>query len=507
MKACTAAEMREIDRRAADEFGLPTLLLMENAGRAVAAAARRWLPRRGGRGLVVAGRGNNGGDGLVAARHLANAGHTVQIWLLAEPDALRGEVRLNFEIVQRMGLAVSTTPPDRLNADVIVDALYGTGLQGDVRPEAAAAIERMNAADAPVVAVDLPSGLESDTGRWRTACVQATVTVTLGLPKIGLLLWPGRERVGELCVDDIGLPPALREDPALLHEWLDPPTVAAWLPRRAPTAHKGDAGRVLLLAGSAGMSGAAALAALGALRGGAGLVTVAVPRSLQDVMASKLTEAMTVGLPETPGRALAATALTALPPSAREVDVLAIGPGLGRDPETGTLVRTLLREWTRPLVVDADALNLVAPAGPGSFPPEAVVTPHPGELARLLGTDVATVESNRVDAARRASREFRCVVVLKGAASLIAAPDGRLAINSTGTPAMATGGVGDVLTGLVAALLGQGLPPFEAAAAAVYLHGLAGELAAADVGGIGMLASDLAERLPRAMAATRERGE
>ncbi|MBI3910239.1 MAG: NAD(P)H-hydrate dehydratase [Armatimonadetes bacterium] len=504
MKACTAAEMRDIDRRATAEYGIPSLMLMENAGRAVAEVVRERLPRRDARVAVVCGRGNNGGDGFVAARHLWNEGRPVTVWLTVEAERVQGDALVNLEIVRRLGMPLQICPhaaPAQLEADLVVDALYGTGLKGEIRGVGAEFITAIEKAGAPVVAVDIPSGLDADTGTWANACVRAEVTVTFGLPKVGLLVWPGRGRVGDLRVADISLPPPLLSQETLRHEWIDASAVAPRLPRRRPEAHKGDAGRVFVLAGSVGLTGAATLAAGGALRGGAGLVTLGIPRSLNDILETKVTEVMTLPLPETPSRALSGSteAMDAIRAGTRSADALALGPGLGRDPATGALVRALLGEWNRPLVVDADGLNLVAPADERTFPPQAVVTPHPGELARLLGTAIEEVQSNRLDSARRAAARFGCVVVLKGAATLVAAPDGRLAINSSGTPALATGGTGDVLTGLIAALLGQGLAPFDAAAAGVFIHGLAGELAAAEVGGVGMAAGDMLACIPRAL--------
>jgi ADP-dependent NAD(P)H-hydrate dehydratase / NAD(P)H-hydrate epimerase len=282
--------------------------------------------------------------------------------------------------------------------------------------------------------------------------------------------------------------------------WLLRDSVAPLLPPRPPTAHKGDAGRIFLLAGSEGMAGAAALAATGAVRGGGGLVTLGCARGLLDLLATKLNEVMTAPMPETDGRALDAEALGPISERAARSDALAIGPGLGQHPRTGELVRALARELKVPTVFDADALNLLSPAREGTFPANAVLTPHPGELARLLDSSVREIEQDRIRAAREAAARFGCVVLLKGAATLVAAPDGRLGVNSTGTPAMATGGCGDVLTGLIAAHLGQRLPHFAAACAGAYLHGLAGELAEARVGGPGLTAGDLVEEVPRARA-------
>ena len=500
MKLVTAAEMRDLDRRAGEEYAVPSLLLMENAGRAVAHRALAMLPP-GGAVAVYCGTGNNGGDGFVAARHLANAGCRVRLFLAADGKEPRGDAAANREIVRRLRLpvrelATSSARREAWRPDLVIDAVLGTGLHGEVSGGAAVLIRAIHAAEAPVLAVDLPSGLESDSGRLAELSVAATRTVTFALPKLGMALYPGRQAAGEVEVADISIPHALLDDARLRTEWLDAAWTARVLPPRPPAAHKGDAGRVFVLAGSEGMVGAAALSSFAAVRGGAGLVTLGCPRSLIDVLAGKLTEVMTFPLPETDSRAPDLAALDALRDRAASADALAIGPGLGRHPRTGDLLRAFVHDCRCPLVLDADALNLLA--GAERFPPQAVLTPHPGELARLTGATIAAIEADRVAAARNAARRFGCVVLLKGAATLVAAPDGRLAVNSTGTPAMATGGVGDVLTGLVAALLGQGLAPYEATCAAAYLHGLAGEIAAREIGGIGIAAGDLLERIPAA---------
>lgn len=502
MNLATAAEMRAIDARTTDEYGIPSLLLMENAGAAVARRALAMVD--GGRVAVYCGKGNNGGDGLVVARHLASAGCDVRVYFGQEPDAMRGDAAVNLGIVRRIGLplhSLSAPPRQPWAADLVVDAVLGTGLKGEVAGPAAVLIETIRRSAAPVLAIDLPSGLDSDTGRLALISVRARWTVTLALPKIGLALYPGREAAGRVEVADIGIPRALLDDPALQAVWTGPAAVAALLPPRPPTAHKGDAGRVFVLAGSEGMIGAAALSSMGAVRGGAGLVTLGVPRSLIDVAAAKVTEVMTFPVPETDTRAPDRDALPALREKIQSANALAVGPGLGQHSRTGELLRALLSGWVRPVVVDADALNLLSPAGPRTFPRNAVLTPHPGELARLMNAAIAEIEADRVAAVRRAADRFRCVVLLKGAATLVADPAGRLVVNSTGTPAMATGGCGDVLTGLIAALLAQRLSPFDAAAAGAYLHGLAGELAASQVGGPGIAAGDLLTHLPAARRA------
>lgn len=519
MRLVTAREMREIDRRAMEEYAIPGVVLMENAGRSVADAVERLLGGLGGKRVVVlCGKGNNGGDGFVAARHLLQRGATPKVFLSCAPEEITGDAAVNLTIWQRLGqecfqLATSGSLQllkiALLQADAVVDALYGTGFRGKATGQVGRAIEAVNAAGKPVVAVDLPSGLEADTGRVNGPCIRATVTVTFGLPKIGLVLDPGVEYRGKLVVADISLPRVLTDEAAPDRYLLTSELVSSWFAPRPATAHKGDFGHVLVVGGSRGMIGAACLTAQAALKTGAGLVTLAVPRSLQDVAAGKLTEVMTAGLPETPEGALSREALPVVAALLKKKAVLALGPGLGQHPETVALVQELVRAAVCPLVVDADGLN--AFAGAGGLPAERaaplVVTPHPGEMGRLTGKRVAEVEADRVGCAAAAAREWQAVVVLKGARTVVASPDGYLGINTTGNPGMATGGSGDVLTGVVAALIAQGLDPFRAAAAAAYLHGRAGDLAAGERGEMGLMAGDILRFLPVACREIERRRE
>lgn len=533
MRLVTAGEMREIDRLAMEEYGIPGLLLMENAGRAVCQAVQDMLGRLKDRVvLVLAGRGNNGGDGFVAARHLLNAGARVRLMLAAEPDKVTGDARVNLDIWRRLGQKIyylhdrnglQVLQLGLMQADAVVDALYGTGFRGAIRDRVAKAVETVNESTSPVVAVDIPSGVEADTGRVYGPAVRATRTVTFGLPKLGLVLEPGASYAGEVIVADISLPRVLLEGGRRF--LLTRELVTSWLPPRAPEAHKGNFGHVLVVGGSRGMVGAACMAAMAALRVGAGLVTLAVPRSLQDVAASKITEAMTLGLPEVQEGHLGRTARDEIIHFLkRPGTVLALGPGLATHPETTALVCELVAEAEAPCVVDADGLNALAAAmhaaagresaaadsGVVSLPVRPrgrlVLTPHPGEMARLLGVSSKEVQDDRLGTAERAAAGWNCTVVLKGARTVVAAPDGTTYVNVTGNPGMATGGSGDVLTGAVAGLLAQGLEPARAAAAAVYLHGRAGDLAAEAKGQMGLVASDILEWLPEAARETGQGG-
>lgn len=509
MKLVTASEMRELERRAVQEAGLPTLLLMEHAGRAVAQVVWKLVRERGGsRVAVVCGKGNNGGDGMCAARHLANAGLSVRVYLLARDQDVEGDAATNLRALRAAGVEVDNVvgavdtalKAVGAAADLVVDAIFGTGFRGSPMGLAARAIEAINEAQKPVVAVDVPSGLDADTGKVEGPCVRAHVTVTMGLPKVGLLVYPGASYCGEVVVADLGLPRKLVLDAAfLLTEVATAFQVARLLPPRAPDTHKGTYGRVLVVAGSARFPGAPKLAALGALRCGAGLVRLLVPECIFPAAAASALEFMPAALPDSHG-ALDSSAVDPLMEFAQDADVVAVGPGLTTAEGVRDVVRAVLERCDRPLVLDADALNVLA--GQLTLLRNArapvVITPHPGELARLLGISTPEVQRARLEVARSAARLTGAVTLLKGARTVVASPEGRVVVNPTGNPGMASGGMGDVLTGAVAALLAQGLVPFDAAWVAAYLHGLAADLVAQERGDRGLLAHDVADRMPEA---------
>lgn len=513
MRLTTTAQAREADRRA-EAAGMPTRILMENAGAQVAAAVARLAPE-GGPVLVFCGKGNNGGDGLVAARHLVERGRPVQVWLAAPEEAYRGDAGANLALAKGWGIPLAPAPVEAEVLDrelaryaLVVDGLLGTGVQGPLRDPYRLWVAALNRYTGPILSIDLPSGLDGDRGVAEPEAVRATWTITFGYGKPGLYLLPGADYAGRVEVVPIGLPPDVLEGQGEVVELLESRVVAQMLPPRPAESHKGTYGHLLVVAGSRNMAGAAVLAARGGLRGGAGLVTLAVPASLQRQVAAALPEALTYGLPETEAGTLGVEAAEVVAQLLATRQALAIGPGLGTAPETAQFFQALLERpevQHCPAVLDADALNLLAQAPervealarrPGGLP--WVLTPHPGEMARLLGRSTADVQADRPGAVREAAARFGGVVVLKGARSLVAHPSGRWAINPTGNPGMATGGMGDVLTGLVGALLAQGLGPWEAAAAGVYLHGLAGDLQAEARGPAGLLASEVADALPAA---------
>jgi NAD(P)H-hydrate epimerase len=509
----TADEMRAVDQRAIRELGIPGATLMENAGRGaaeriVAALPRLGLGRRGVRVVIVCGKGGNGGDGFVVARWLKRAGHRVSVFLAARPDELRGDAAAKHREMERRAIRTRVLDDGAAlvralaDADLVVDALLGTGARGAPVPLVAHAIEQINASRKPVVALDVPSGLPADGEPPAGPVVRATLTTTFAGIKRGLLVGAGVEAAGRVQVVDIGVPPAevRRGVDTFVLEAAD---VARHFPARPREAHKGSYGHLLLVAGSVGKTGAAALSARAAMRAGAGLVTVATSIGAQPAVAALILEAMSEPLPETQSGSLALKAHERLRELLAARDALALGPGLGLDEDTQALARALVFEADRPCAVDADALTALA----GHLerlreaPAARCLTPHPGEMARMLGVTVAEVQRDRITTVREFATTWRVHVVLKGATSVIGTPEGIVLLNPTGNPGMASGGTGDVLTGVLGAFLARDLTPRDALACAVYLHGLAGDLAAARQGQESLIASDVIEALPSAFAA------
>jgi len=510
----TAAEMRLLDRATIEKGHVSGEELMERAGMGVVAAMERtYGSLLGMRALVLCGIGNNGGDGFVAARHLRARGVEVRVAILGDAARVAGDARLHLARLESASLqataVASVAEMERLVAsrdqwDFALDALLGTGARG--APEALAAIgvntlRELDDAGTMVVAVDVPTGVNADTGAIARRAVRADLTVTFGFPKRGHLLYPGRAFVGRLEIVDIGLAADAIDASALAVTLATAAGMAALLPARDPRAHKGSVGRVLVAGGSVGLTGAVALAAHAALRSGAGYVQTAVPKSLNDILEIKLTEEMTLPMPETPERTLAVAALEPLLARAAGADVVAIGSGLSRHREAAEVARRVVAESPRPVVLDADGLNAFEGHADAlaRAPSPRVLTPHLGEMERLTGLPAAEIEAGRIDLAREWAQRWRSVIVLKGAPTVTASPDGRATVNPTGNPGMATAGTGDVLTGTIAALIAQGVAPFDAARLGVYVHGMAGDMAAGEKGQAGLVAGDLAERLPLAL--------
>ncbi len=510
MKLATAAEMRELDRRTIEEFGIPGIVLMENAGRAVVSAlVHKWGTVNGRRCVIFCGKGNNGGDGLVVARRLHNMGAKVSVRLFS--DNMKGDAGINLNTSRKMGIDIALVSTDlneetalAVHADVVIDAIFGTGLSSEVGEPYAGVINMINSAAREVVSVDVPSGVNSDDGRVMGTAVHADMTVTFGLPKRGLYLYPGAQAAGRIKTAEIGIPQSVIDEAAIGANLLTASHVKGLLPGREPDSHKGTYGHLLIVAGSAGKTGAAVLAAHAALRSGAGLVTLAVPESLNDVFEEKLTEEMTVALPETDERSLSYAALDGLLNLLEGKTAVAIGPGISRNADTARLIREFLPKLNIPAVLDADALNILSedetPLDSMSVP--VVLTPHPGEAGRFLGVPAVKVQLDRPGSAISLAKAHNCTVVLKGARTLVASPDGTFYVNPTGNPGMATAGTGDVLTGVISSFLAQGLEARDAALLGAYAHGLAGDKASGAKGYAGLIAGDLIEALPAAIGET-----
>ncbi len=519
MKILTASEMQRIDRLTTEKYGVPSLTLMENAGRSVVEfLVARLAPLAQHRIVILCGKGNNGGDGLVVARLLRAHGFDPRVLLFADPKGLHGDAAANYARLLPSGPPEVIAGPEAwqaivaslTNTTLFVVALVGTGLAKPLEGFLLEVVRDINTRfpAARVLAVDLPSGISADSGELIGEHVRADFCVTFTAPKIAHVFPPACERMGEWVVKQIGTPPeALESDPSLSLNYACRQDVAWIGTPRAAAANKGNFGHVLILAGSMGKTGAAAMAARAALRAGAGLVTVATAKSALPIVATLGVEFMTEALPETEDGAISLRALEGqrLDKLVARKTVLAVGPGIGAHPETAEWVRAVVNKYSLPLVLDADGLNAFAgrmdsfrqdvrPAG------TTVFTPHPGEMARLTGKAIAEIQSHRVAVAREFSRQFGVTLVLKGFRTLIASPDGQIEVNPTGNPGMAKGGTGDVLTGMTAGLLAQfpTHPVSEVTTAAVYLHGLAGDLAAEELGQHSMLAGDLLEKIPQA---------
>jgi hydroxyethylthiazole kinase-like uncharacterized protein yjeF len=515
MKIVTAEEMRNIDRVTIGKYGIPGTVLMERAGLAVAEKVRALFEKK--RVIVLAGGGNNGGDGIAAARNLFNWGWHVKVLLMLREDKLSPDCLFQYRIAKQSGVAIEfrkgVTEKD-LHGSLVVDALLGTGINKDVTAFMADVIRFLNAEDVKVIAVDIPSGISSDSGQIMGAAVQADYTITFGLPKIGHILYPGAHYSGQLFIENIGFPEELLSAESLRFETIEKKAASLLLPERPGYSHKSDYGHVLVIAGSRGKTGAALMTAKACLRTGAGLVTIGIPETLLDVFQSRVTEQMVLPLPDTGKGTFSVKAfdqiLNFLDSSA---DVLAIGPGITANEETADLVKQVLNTVTVPIVLDADAINVLAGRKDllKKVKAPVILTPHAGEMARLLASLAgkslkeqdnrelrSEIERNRIGLTRTASMETGAYYILKGAPTIVADPEGRIFINTTGNPGMATAGSGDVLTGMLAGLLGQGMNPLDACRLAVFLHGLAGDAAAEIQGMHSLIASDIIESIPRA---------
>ncbi len=510
MKVVTADQMRDIDRRCA-EAGLPTEVLMENAGLAVAQEVKHVLGTiSGSQILVLVGPGNNGGDGLVAARHLHDWGAKVHLHLYRRKT--EGDNNLSLALERGMDHSEGENLLPLNSISMVIDALLGTGRLRPLDSVIKRILEQVRAGRAIrpqllIVALDLPSGLDADSGAIDPACLTADITVTLGFPKVGLFSFPGADKVGHLNIADIGIPESLAQD--IPTELIIAEEVAASLPQRPSSAHKGTFGRVLVVAGSINYIGAAYLACQGAIRVGAGLVTLATPKSLQPILASKLTEVTYIPLPEAEPGLVHPEAAQIILDSLSGYDVLLLGCGLGLSPGAREFVKAFLFTQNLPTVLDADALNTLAeiPDWWSKLGSQAVLTPHPGEMSRLTGLPIAEIQGSRLHRAQEYASNWRHTVVLKGAHTIIAAPDGRAKLSPMANAGLASAGTGDVLSGTIAGLMAQGLSTFAAASCGVYLHASAAELVKDEIGDAGMIASDLLPKLPLVIKELKNRGK
>ncbi len=513
MKVLTAEQMQTIDRRTIEEIGVPGVVLMENAGRGVAEAIiERFSSTEVACALVLSGKGHNGGDGYVVARHLLDRGWQVQTLVLGPRDAIRGDAKINLVALENCG-GLITYIDDAAGLDsflnscgdftVLIDALLGTGLCKEVAGLFRSTIEWLNAQQAPVVAVDIPSGIDASNGRVLGSAVRASLTTTFAYPKIGLTSYPGAGYVGELVVVDIGIPAMVAKDVPDDCLLIGQAEARQLLPSRSLEGHKGTFGHLLVVSGSRGKCGAAVMSAESGLRGGAGLVTLACPQSVQPGIASRLTEVMTAPQLDNDGE-LSLLAYDDLLALAADKQALAIGPGLGSGHQVHDLIQRLVRDTSLPVVIDADGLNALC--GQLSIlhnqrQRQLVLTPHPGEMARLTGLSSDEIQADRFKVCRDFAMQNGVTLVLKGARTLVASAGGRVCINPTGHAGLASGGMGDVLTGLIGSFLAQGLNAFDAAVLGVYLHGLAADRLLPEFGNAGLLATDVMREIPAARQA------
>ncbi len=505
MKICSSSQMRKLDETSIKDYGIPGVVLMENAAAATVREIEALKLERSA-AAVFCGTGNNGGDGFVIARLLHNRGWQVEVLLCGDEAKVKGDALINLEIIQKLELPVYKLAEPELpsaaaiagKSALLVDALLGTGFRGALSDFYRKIIGIMNLAGKPVVSVDIPSGLDSDTGFIDSECVRADVTVTFQLPKLGLVINDGPEACGKLVTTDISIPAKAIAEAGLQINLTEPDIIKGILKKRRCNTHKGTYGRVLAVACSKGMAGSGILSAEAALRSGAGTVVLAVPESVQNAVSAHVLEVMTKGLADNETGILQEACLAQIKESLKESDSLLIGPGLTTAEGTVKVVSELVRSSEVSLVIDADGLNALAQdmSVLKNKKAEIIITPHPGEMARLLGCSAAVVQRDRLELAGKLACQYGIIVVLKGFRTVIALPDGTFYINPTGNPGMATAGSGDVLAGIIAAFVAQGYKAKEAAVCGVYIHGAAGDAAAEKNGEYGLTAGDIIKNVP-----------
>ncbi|MBW2589653.1 MAG: NAD(P)H-hydrate dehydratase [Deltaproteobacteria bacterium] len=508
MYLVTTSEMQQIDRETIESFGIPGRVLMENAGLGATRVLLDQFDNIINKNVgVIAGRGNNGGDGFVIARYLAQKGSDVTVYLLSESAGVKGNAAANLKLMTPLNVPVVEIPDEQsflahktgmLHQEIWIDAILGTGLKADVKGYFKKIIEFINVLGKPVFSVDIPSGLNSDTGQVCGACIRAQATATFAFAKTGHILFPGAEYTGYLEIIDIGIPDYIAKSIGPKQHLLTQDRICSDFRPRILDAHKGTTGHVLVVSGSVGKTGAAAMTAMSAMRAGAGLVTLAIPESLNPVLETQVLEAMTYPLPETENGIIGESSFNKIMDLLSGKQCLAIGPGLGEAAETKKLIHRIIKESPVTIVIDADGLNNLA--GSTEILKKAksplILTPHPGEMARLIDSTAGSVQKDRITCARKFSEKFNVHIILKGAKTIIAHPEGNIFINPTGNPGMASGGMGDVLTGIIAGLVAQGFSPESATHTGVYLHGAAADMLAENIGPFGYLATEVMNAIP-----------
>ncbi|MCK4233825.1 NAD(P)H-hydrate dehydratase [candidate division WOR-3 bacterium] len=511
MRVVSVKEMREIDRIAIKQLGIPGVVLMENAGQSVVSAMEDYFDMENVENVtIVCGKGNNGGDGFVVARYLMNLETNIDVYITADPSTISGDAKKNLNILSGLGLKpkVIKTKKDlqklrtsMTHSDIVVDAIFGTGFSGKIQGITEDVVKELNESGINIVSVDTPSGIDSDNGAVIGEAVQADLTVTMGLPKVGQFLYPARHYVGELYVADIGFPEQVINNVEVKGTLVDNEVLRRFIPWRAPSLHKGAFGRILIIAGSTGMTGAAAMAATSALRAGAGLVYLAIPEHLNPILETKCTETITIPVPQTEEGSISLNAYTKIMDEIKKVDVVAIGPGMSQHPETQKLIRKIVENANAPLLVDADGINALVGYTKvlKKRKKPTVITPHPGEMARLINRDVREIVRNKVNLSQKYAQDWRVTIVLKGAPTVIAEQDGKFWLNSHVNSGLATAGSGDVLTGLIIGFLAQRTTPLAASVSGVYIHSLAGEILKEKIGEHSLIAGDLIDTIPQAI--------
>lgn len=504
MRIVTNAEMKKIDAWATRQMGIPGPVLMENAGRGCVDVLTEYFDPVDLKVLLICGRGNNGGDGFVVARHLLNCHAHLKIALLGQEKELKGDALLNFRHIKKASCDITyikrIAQLKRLHAmfhpDVIIDAVFGTGFTGVPEGLHGQAIELMNESEAFILSLDIPSGVNGDDGQFKRSCVIADATAVMCLPKRGHLLYPGRAFCGEIHYVDIGIPYSLIDDG--FPRTIEPEDILSLLPFRPPDGHKGTFGSILVIAGARGFSGAAAMTSQAALKAGAGLVRLAAPRGIIDSLEAKLLEIVKIPLEQTDEETIGSSAIRDIKSPLETSTVIVVGPGLTTHAETAKFLELLLVQTRVPCIVDADAINIIArnPKILKQIRAPLVMTPHPGELSRLIKMTPDQINQNRIDIAIDCARKFNCVLVLKGAPTVIAHPDGRTCVNTTGNSGLASAGSGDVLVGMISGFAAQQLSLFDAAVTGVFMHGLAADLAMKDTNEYALTAADLIEYIP-----------